>query len=215
MSEIDPSVSEPQTPTKFWKTYKVPILFGSASLLLIVISITILIKSTQTVAPIQFSSDQEASSAGKQLKTLTVDIEGAVAKPGVYHIPDGARIDDAIFSAGGLSADADMAAIAKTINRAAKILDGGKLYFPKKGDSQASTVGSSSNQLSSSSISSVGTLVSVNSASQKDLEALPGIGPVTAGKIISNRPYQVLEELVSKKAMSQSLFEKLKDQITL
>lgn len=57
--------------------------------------------------------------------------------------------------------------------------------------------------------------VSVNSALAEDLEALPGIGPVTAKKVIDNRPYQTLEDLVNKKAMGQALFNKLKDQLTL
>lgn len=57
--------------------------------------------------------------------------------------------------------------------------------------------------------------VSVNRAAVEDLEALSGIGPVTARKIIDNRPYGSLEELVSKKAMGKSLLNKLKEQLTL
>ena len=52
-------------------------------------------------------------------------------------------------------------------------------------------------------------------ASQSELESLPDVGPVTAVKIIDNRPYGSLEDLVAKKAMGQSLYDKLKSQLTL
>ena len=54
-------------------------------------------------------------------------------------------------------------------------------------------------------------LININSASQSDLESLPGVGPVTAGKIIDGRPYQSIEELKSKKAVGNSLYDKIKD----
>lgn len=58
-------------------------------------------------------------------------------------------------------------------------------------------------------------LISINSASQFELELLPGVGPVTAQKIIDNRPYETLEELVIKKAVGQKLFEKIKQYVSL
>lgn len=60
----------------------------------------------------------------------------------------------------------------------------------------------------------VGSLIDVNSATQKELEDLPGIGPVTAGKIIAGRPYQSVEELLIKKAVGRALFEKIGAQLT-
>lgn len=61
----------------------------------------------------------------------------------------------------------------------------------------------------------VGNLVDVNSATQKELEDLPGIGPVTAGKIIAGRPYQSVEELLVKKAVGRALYEKINSQLTV
>lgn len=58
-------------------------------------------------------------------------------------------------------------------------------------------------------------LINVNSASASDLEALPGVGPVTVGKIISGRPYSNLEELVFKKAVGRALFERISPQLTV
>lgn len=182
------------------KNYKIPILLGGVSVFAIVLSIVLLVKSTQTTTPIQFSSDTtEASSAA----VLTVDIEGAVVHPGVYTLPGGARVEDAITAAGGLESDADEELFAKTMNRAMKLVDGGKIYVPFFSSASLSTLGT------------VGNLISVNTASQSELESLPGIGPVTAQKIIANRPYQTLDELVAKKAVGTALFEKIKDQLSL
>lgn len=183
-----------------FQAYKVPIILGAASLLFIVLSITLLIKSYQSPASIEFSSDQASSSA-----QLVVDVAGAVVSPGVYSLPIGSRLQDAIVAAGGLTDEADSALIAKSVNRAAKLIDGAKLYIPEKGSGLLNAQGQT--PLSGA--------TSINSASQGQLEALPGIGPVTAKKIIDGRPYMSLEELVSKNAIGQSLFNKLKGQLTL
>lgn len=192
----------------FWQAYKAPIILGSVSIFLIVASVTLLIKSFQTAAPIEFLSSptEEQESSLNTRQAITVDVEGAVVKPGIYQLPLGARVEEAIFSAGGLSQEADKELIAKTINRAARLTDGMKLYLAKKGD--AAVISSSAGTSGTGS-------VSINNASQNQLEALSGIGPVTAKKIIDNRPYGALEELISKKALSRSLFEKLKEQLTL
>ena len=94
-----------------------------------------------------------------------------------------------------------------------KLVDGAKIYIPKIGENIIEQNIGTQGQTSTG-VSAVG-LISVNTASQAELEVLPGIGPVTATKIISNRSYQTLEELVTKKAMSQSLFNKLKEQLSL
>lgn len=192
-----------------WNDYKFPIILGSVSLFFISISIILLIKTTQIATPIEFS--EGASVSGITAGSITIDIEGAVVHPGVYSMPMGSRVEDSITKAGGLTDTADRARIEKTINRAAKLSDGAKLYFPSEGE--LPNVPKQGEALDT--LSSGAGPTNINAASQHELEALPGIGPVTAKKIIDNRPYQTLEELVSKKAMGQSLFEKLKSQISL
>ncbi len=196
-----------------WVRYRIPIILSLISLLLVAAAFVLIIKQYQSKSPIRFSSDAgkepKASESSRLANVIAIDIEGAVKKPGIYQLPLGSRVEDAIAAAGGLSQDADEERIARTLNRAAKLSDGAKLYIPKKGDNRETLGilgGKSSDVLKSHNI---------NTASQSELEALPGIGPVTAQKIIANRPYQTLEELVSKKALGQSLFEKLKDQLTL
>lgn len=188
-----------------------PIILGLLSLLFIVLSITIFIKSYQYSTPITFSSDEfEASTTGTKKDrevSLVVDIEGAVRNPGVYRVPLGSRIDDLLALAGGLSSDADMESIARSINRAAPLTDGAKIYIP---DNR-----SSGPEISVGVPDVSWTTLNINTASQSELEALSGIGPVTAAKIISGRPYQRIEELSEKKIINQSVYETLKDKLTL
>jgi len=191
----------------FWQVYRVPIIMGVLSLLFVALSITIFIKSYQDATPIRFSSDtaEASTSADKALSetAILVDIEGAVAAPGLYRLPAGSRVQELLDLAGGFTDSADQVFISKTINRAAKLTDGAKLYVPFIGEDVRS--GGGENQESAG--------VNINTATAQELESLPGVGEVIAGKIIAGRPYLRLEELVEKNAVSQSLFEKIKDQL--
>lgn len=147
---------------------------------------------------------------------IVVEVSGAVEKPGVYKFKSGARVDDALIAAGGLSYSADRDWVEKMLNRAAKLSDGQKLFIPDKQSSvlSANKSGGYQNISSNFSTSSVN-LVNINTASSKELDSLPGIGQVYAQKIIEQRPYSNLEELVSKGVIPQSTYEKIKDKITV
>jgi competence protein ComEA len=213
-------------PASFWIAYKVPVILAAVSISVIILSLVLLVKSTQTTTPIQFTT-HDAEVAGTQsasLKTVVVDVEGAVVAAGTYSLPVGARVEDAIQAAGGLANTADEEYIAKNINRAMKITDGMKVYIPVAGDtshigdcttSQGDVVQSCGVVTTSLGLSQNATVISVNSALKDQLDSLPGVGPVTAQKIIDNRPYASLEDLVTKKAIGPSLFEKLKNQLSL
>lgn len=163
----------------------------------------------------QDSGMAEASGSAKQ-KIVLIDVSGAVENPGVYELPEESRVQDALISAGGMSEDADRQRIAQEINLAAPLTDGAKLYIPFVGDSSdAALGGSSGNTSSGSTLGSTSTRINVNTASETELDTLPGIGPVTAQKIIDNRPYQAIEELLEKKAVGQSVFEKIKEQVSV
>jgi len=200
--------------------YRVPIALGLVSIILIVVSITLLIKSVQPARPIQFSQTNTANDAGNvegasisaTIPILKIDMGGAVMKPGVVEVQTGARVEDAIIQAGGLSANADTDYIEKNINRAMKVADGMKIYIPVQGETShnISPVLQRPDGMSQNSSG-----VSINIASKSELDVLPGVGPVTAQKIIDNRPYANLEDLVTKKAVGQSLFNKIKNQLTL
>lgn len=140
---------------------------------------------------------------------IFVDIEGAVVKPGTYSLKSDSRLKDALSAAGGISDEADKVWVEKNLNLASKVTDGIKIYVPRVGEETSSA---STSTVSSSNVS--GLLININSATASELDTLSGIGPVTAQKIIDNRPYASISELVSKKAVTQSVFDKIKDKIT-
>src|SRR3989344_3125996 len=144
--------------------------------------------------------------AGMESSKIKVDVEGEVIKPGGYELSQDARVQDALIAAGGLTSDANR----KAINLAAKIVDGQKIYVPAEGEIVTGTTRSTS-----SGQASITGLISVNSASTSELEELPGIGPVTAGKIIDNRPYGSVEELLERKIVGKATYEKIRDLISL
>jgi competence protein ComEA len=154
----------------------------------------------------------EANSSAKQnseAKTILIDVEGAVVKAGVYKLPQESRIRDGLIAAGGLSVQADREYVAKNFNLATKLTDGAKIYIPAFGEavSAASALNTSSEGVA------VGALININTCSQAQLEALPGIGPVTAQKIIAGRTYGVVDELLGKKVVGAKIFDQIKDRI--
>ena len=150
-------------------------------------------------------------------KQISVDISGAVNKPGVYKLPFDSRVEEAVSASGGLSAEANLEYISKYLNMAQKLSDGSKVYLPKQGEMGVAVGGGSVAGVSiqAGSQSQPGGQVNINSASQSELEALPGIGPVTAAKIIASRPYQTIDDLQTQKIVSKSVFEKIKGSIVV
>ena len=144
-----------------------------------------------------------ASDSAESSNTIYVDISGSVVKPGVYGLSAGSRVEDAIEAAGSFRPGANLDWVAANLNRAMPLTDGAKVYIPSIEDTSSEVMKTTSEK------------IGINSAAKSDLESLPGIGPVTAEKIISNRPYQTIEELLSKKAMGQKLFDSLEGRLSL
>lgn len=138
---------------------------------------------------------------------IKVDISGEVAHPGVYSLSSDARVEDAIKAAGGFSQNANRDFVTKRLNLAQKVSDGAKIYIPGM-DEKDITVLSSQSSVSSDNIS-------VNTATLADLDRLPGVGAVTAQKIVDNRPYQTLDELLLKKVLTKRVFENIKTKLSL
>ncbi len=138
---------------------------------------------------------------------IYIDVAGSVEKPGVYTLPSGSRIGDALVMAGGLSASADREWVAKTLNLASEVKDGGKIYIPRQSEN-------SENQKTRVSENQSGK-VNINTVGAGELDTLVGIGEARAQAIIDNRPYGSIEELVSKAKIPQSVYEKIKDKISV
>ncbi len=153
-------------------------------------------------------------------ETYSIDISGAVVKPNVYEVTPGARMKDVIDLAGGFSKEANTAYVARHFNLAKTVADQEKIYIPTKEDTlqedfsiHSQTIESTANI--SPTLEENTTRISINIATEEELDILPGIGPTTAKKIIENRPYTAVEELLSKKVTSQSTFNKIKDMVKL
>lgn len=156
----------------------------------------------------------EIVSEEKEAKTIFVDLEGAIERPGVYEMPFGSRVGDLLTKAGGLSASADREWSAKNLNLAQKLADGVKIYIPKKNGAGLA----SENILSASAASentSINSSININTASTQELDALWGIGEKRVQDIVANRPYQTIEELKTKAGIPVSVFEKIKGSVTV
>lgn len=130
--------------------------------------------------------------------TLLVYVSGAVKQPGVYEVPAGSRVFDAVKAAGDVVPYADMEAV----NMADAVTDGSHIFIPANPE-EASGAG----------------LININTADAKQLERLPGVGEVIAGRIIAYREehgsFQTKEDLLKVKSISPGKLEKFADQITL
>lgn len=135
--------------------------------------------------------------------TLVVHVDGMVGTPGVYELTEGARVSDAVTAAGGLAEGADTS----SLNLAAPLADGEKVYVPAEGE-EATT--------SSEGVSSGG-LVNLNNASVEQLDELLGVGEATARAIIEDReangPFTTPEDLMRVSGIGEKKFAKLEGMI--
>lgn len=200
------------------KQYMAPILLGTVGFVFLLYGLIAPVLPKNNSEDIVFESAQGKAEAvaGKEssVKQIAIDIEGAVLKPGVYKLPADARVQDALIAAGGLTDTADREKVAKSMNLAGKIIDGGKIYIPFLGDTSGTVQSGVSGANQAVMGDSSGGLININSASTQELDTLSGVGPATAEKIIANRPYEKIEDLLSKKSVGQSVFGKIKDRIS-
>ncbi len=155
------------------------------------------------------------SGAGDSQAMVVVEVAGAVARPGVYSLPSGSRVADAIGAAGGYSTDVDPRAAEAKLNLAARLLDAQLIVVPRRGDAAAGPTTSSDGPGSSSAATGP---INLNTASAAVLDTLPGIGPATAAKIISAReekPFESVDDLVTRKIVAASTLAKFRDQVTV
>ena len=193
------------------KKHWLPLGLGALGMIFFTYGLIGLFLTNKTASDDIVFEDNSVQQNPSEAKTIFIDIEGAVVKPGLYKLPQDSRIQDSLIAAGGLAASADREYIAKNLNLAIKLTDGAKIYIPSIGE--ALRHGSVLNDFSQ--VGTAGSLVNVNSSSQSQLEALPGIGPVTAAKIIEGRPYSSVDDLLNKKVVGSKVFSQIKEKITV
>jgi competence protein ComEA len=134
---------------------------------------------------------------------LYVHIVGEIKIPGMYQLPLGARLVDAVFAAGGLTADADNS----SVNLARELSDGEQIVVFKVGE------------IAEAGSSAPGGLISINRATAEQLEELPGIGPALSSRIIAYRDanggFKTKEDLLNVSGIGDSIFAGFTDLITL
>ena len=175
----------------------------------------------QSDATVLDAATQPAASSGdggtSQDGGLTVYVTGAVNQPGVVTVATGARIADAVNACGGLSPEAD----GDAINMAQALKDGQQVRVPAKGAQKAATGAAASKSAGSAGNASAdaGGLVNINTADEKALDTLPGVGPATAQKIIEYREtegaFQSPEDIMKVRGIGKAKYEKMKDKITI
>jgi len=154
--------------------------------------------------------DNQVTSVAQGPK-IVVHVTGAVNREGVYKLKAGDRIIDAIETAGGAKSDANLS----SLNLAEKVKDGQKIIVPRKEIvlPKNTSVSSAKNSVNSSG------KVNINSANEKELCKVTGVGAATAQKIVeyrgSNGPFSKIEDIMKVKSIGKSKFGKIKDQITI
>jgi len=145
----------------------------------------------------------------KTVQTIQVDVRGEVQKPGLYELAVGSRVGVAIELAGGFTKNADGRYTQREINLAAEMKDGDKLYIPHSGEK--------AEEVTETAISSVDAsdAISINTATQSELESLPGIGEKRAADIIAGRPYGSIDELIDRKIVTQTIYDNILAEISL
>ena len=156
-------------------------------------------------APLVVQVPTPRPSPSPAIVPIAVSVVGEVGRPGLYHLPPGSRIDDAVRAAGGATETADV----HRLNLAARLADGQQILVPRK--IEALGGGAAAPTLPQ--------LVNINQATVPELDRLPGIGPVTAQRIVAYRdqhgPFTSIEQLREAKLVNQATWEKMKDLITI
>ena len=141
---------------------------------------------------------------------LIVHVTGSVASPGVYELPEGARVVDAVEEAGGAKRGAELGAL----NLAAVLVDGQQIVVPRAGGVPAPGATSSAVPGAPGS-----TLVNINAATPEELETLPGIGEVLAASIVQHReehgPFTSVEQLLDVSGIGEVTLEEIRDLVTV
>ena len=165
--------------------------------------------SKETSTEKEVRKEEKEESSGQEL--ITVDVKGAVKSPGIYDLPVGSRVHDAVQKAGGLTEEAD----SKSLNLAQKVSDEALVYVPTKGEEAASQQATSGTTPSSSKEKKV----NLNKASLEELKQVKGLGGKRAQDIIDHREangkFKSVDELKKVSGIGAKTIDKLKDYVTV
>jgi competence protein ComEA len=188
---------------KPWQHILLGILLG---LLFAGIILLFILPQRGTPIPLVTITANPAANKTPEIDQIKVELAGAVKEPGIYDLPKGMHLVDAIARAGGAAENADLS----KLNLALVLKDGQKINIPSSGIQ---------NPASFNAISGSSSLLDINTATAEQLMALPQIGELKAQAILTYRndhgPFQTLEDLMEVPGIGESIFEALKNLITV
>lgn len=208
--------------TKTLKKYLVEIIVLSTAVLTTIIAFVVYMKNNQEV---NFGSENIPiiyNEVSQKPTKIYVEVSGSVNKPDLYEASDGVRLKELIEKAGGLSKNADTNFFARNFNLARIPSDQEKIYIPSVWEvsngyfteSLLTVYGQKALEENTENLDK-NMLININSSSVEELDTLPGIGKVTADKIIKNRPFKALQDLIEQKVVNKSVYENIKELITI
>ena len=170
----------------------------------------------EIVAPLEATSADVSILAHAGRMPLVVHVVGAVRRPGLYRLREGARVADAVERAGGATRRAELAGL----NLAAPLVDGIQVLVPRRVPIPAAVVPADETGAAGpdAAIAGLGTKVSLATATAAELDELPGVGPVTAQKILDYRtehgPFRSVDDLDAVPGIGPTRVEQLRDLVT-
>jgi competence protein ComEA len=159
---------------------------------------------------------------------IVVEIVGAVERPGVFRLPADSRVGDLVAAAGGYGPRVDADRAGRELNLAATLKDGDQVRVPSRDDAAARSPrpvdgggqggGGQGGGGQGGGGGPAAEPIDLNKATESELDTLPGIGPVTAAKIVASReeqPFAAIEDLRTRKLVGEKTFASLKDLVTV
>ncbi|HEM6266664.1 TPA: helix-hairpin-helix domain-containing protein [Streptococcus suis] len=169
---------------------------------------------TEQTLSSQEQTDGSSTASSEEPSQLVVDVKGAVAKPGLYTLEEGSRVNDAVEAAGGLTSQADP----KSINLAQKLSDEAVVYVASK-DENISVVTSTTASSAMSQEEKNTSLVNLNTATEADLQTISGIGAKRAADIIAYREanggFKSVDDLNNVSGIGDKTMESIRPYVTV
>ncbi|MFM0818064.1 helix-hairpin-helix domain-containing protein [Streptococcus suis] len=169
---------------------------------------------TEQTSSSQEQTEETSTEESEELSQLVVDVKGAVVKPGLYTLEAGARVNDAVEAAGGLTSQADP----KSINLAQKLSDEAVVYVASK-DENISVVASTTTSSAMSPEEKSTSLVNLNTATEADLQTISGIGAKRAADIIAYREanggFKSVDDLNNVSGIGDKTMESIRPYVTV
>ncbi|MFH0979761.1 MAG: helix-hairpin-helix domain-containing protein [Candidatus Roizmanbacteria bacterium] len=201
------------------KKYRVEAVLLTIAFLIAVVSLLIYLNTYQNETEEEIITNPVSQTNPTK---IFVDISGSVNKPDLYEASNDTRLKEIIKKAGDLSGDADKSFFARNFNLARIVSDQEKIYIPSVWEvnngyfvENQQTLNYISQTNNYSLVNNDSSLINLNSATIEQLDTLPGVGKITAQKIIDNRPFGALQELIDKKIVNKTVFENIKGLVVI